>query len=276
LAEGDIKNDTKEIGNPYYDGLKFHRVIPDFMIQGGCPQGSGVGGPGYQFDDEFIDELRHDTPGILSMANSGPGTNGSQFFITHIATNWLDGKHTVFGKVTDGQDVVNQIKQDDIINKIEIIRVGKNANKWNAFKAFESFLDKKNESKKIFNEDLKEQLGSHITGMEKTSSGLYYIIDKEGSNKRPNKGDTVSVHYKGMLLDGTVFDSSYERDQPIEFPLGLGQVIPGWDEGISLISEGASAKFVIPSSLAYGSQGAGGVIPPDATLIFEVELIKIK
>mgnify|MGYP006085680101 FL=1 len=276
LAEGDIKNDTKEIGNPYYNGLKFHRVIPDFMIQGGCPQGSGVGGPGYQFDDEFIDELRHDTPGILSMANAGPGTNGSQFFITHIATNWLDGKHTVFGKVTDGQDVVNQIKQDDIINKIEIIRVGENANKWNAFKAFESFLDKKNESEKIFNQDLKEQLGSHIKGMEKTSSGLYYLIDKEGSDKRPNKGDTVSVHYKGMLLDGTVFDSSYERNQPIEFPLGLGQVIPGWDEGISLISEGASAKFVIPSSLAYGSQGAGGVIPPDATLIFEVELIKIK
>ena len=244
------------------------------MIQGGCPQGSGVGGPGYQFDDEFHSDLTHKGPGILSMANSGPGTNGSQFFITHIPTECLDRQYTVFGKVIEGMDIVNQIKQDDIINKIEIIRVSCRIGY--AFKAFESFLDKKNESKKIFNEDLKEQLGSHITGMEKTSSGLYYIIDKEGSNKRPNKGDTVSVHYKGMLLDGTVFDSSYERDQPIEFPLGLGQVIPGWDEGISLISEGASAKFVIPSSLAYGSQGAGGVIPPDATLIFEVELIKIK
>jgi len=276
LTEGNIKNDFKENGEPYYDGLKFHRVIPNFMIQGGCPKSNGIGGPGYQFDDEFTDKLKHDNPGVLSMANSGPGTNGSQFFITHIATNWLDGKHTVFGNVEKGQEIVNQIKQDDFINKIEIIRIGEKANEWDSVKAFENFLIKKNRQEEITNDVQKNQLADHIIGMEKTSSGLYFLINKKGNNKKPSKGDNVSVHYKGMLLDGTVFDSSYQRNQPIEFLIGVGQVIRGWDEGISLISEGASAKFVIPSNLAYGSQGAGVVIPPDSILVFEVELIKIK
>jgi cyclophilin family peptidyl-prolyl cis-trans isomerase len=143
LAEGAIKNNSKSIGDPYYDGQIFHRVIPDFMIQGGCPQSTGTGGPGYQFDDEFDDELKHDSAGVLSMANSGPGTNGSQFFITHIATNWLDGKHTVFGNVSEGQNVVDQINQGDVIKNIEIIRVGEDANKWNALNAFNYFLEKK-------------------------------------------------------------------------------------------------------------------------------------
>ena len=102
----------------YYDGLKFHRVIANFMIQGGCPLGTGTGGPGYNFKDEFDSSLRHDGPGVLSMANAGPGTNGSQFFITHVATPWLDGKHTVFGKIKSGQMVVDSIKQGDEIQKI--------------------------------------------------------------------------------------------------------------------------------------------------------------
>lgn len=275
LIEGKIKNDFKKNGESYYDGLKFHRVIPDFMIQCGCPMGTGVGGPGYQFADEFVDDLKHDVPGILSMANAGPGTNGSQFFITHIPTGWLDGKHTVFGNVVEGQEIVNQIKQGDILNNIDIIRIGDDAEKWNASMAFENFSNKKDKLNKLENESSKDKLGDHISGMEVTSSGLYYKITKEGNDNRPKKGDSVSVHYKGMLLDGTVFDSSYDRNQPIDFSIGVGQVIPGWDEGISMITEGSSAKFVIPSNLAYGSQGAGGVIPPDATLIFEVELIKI-
>lgn len=106
----------------YYDGLLFHRVIPDFMVQGGCPLGKGFGGPGYNFEDEFDSELRHDTPGVLSMANAGPGTNGSQFFITHVETSWLDGKHTVFGKVhgSTDQEVVNAIEMGDTINSITI------------------------------------------------------------------------------------------------------------------------------------------------------------
>jgi len=105
----------------YYNGLKFHRVIPDFMIQGGDPTGTGSGGPGYRFEDECTPELKHDKPGIFSMANAGPGTNGSQFFVTHVATPWLDGKHTVFGSVTKGQDIVNAVAAGDKIVSIEIL-----------------------------------------------------------------------------------------------------------------------------------------------------------
>ena len=132
LSEGKIKNSQKEIDIPYYDGLKFHRVIADFMIQTGCPNGTGTGDPGYKFDDEFHPELRHDKPGILSMANSGAATNGSQFFITHVPTNWLDDKHTVFGEVIDGLNIVNEIQQDDLIESITIVRVGDDAEKWNS------------------------------------------------------------------------------------------------------------------------------------------------
>src|SRR5210317_604885 len=139
LAEGNLENGHQPQGTPYYNGLNFHRVIPDFMIQGGCPQRSGTGGPGYQFDDEFHPELRHDRPGVLSMANAGPGTNGSQFFITHVPTPWLDGKHTVFGFVEEGQDVVDSIVQDDAITSIVIERIGDQAQAWNAIEAFRNF-----------------------------------------------------------------------------------------------------------------------------------------
>jgi len=115
-----VANFEKLVGQKFYDGLVFHRVIPDFMVQGGCPQGRGTGGPGYQFEDEFHPELKHDAPGVLSMANSGPNTNGSQFFITHVPTPWLDGKHSVFGKVLEGQDVVDSIAQGDQIKTVQI------------------------------------------------------------------------------------------------------------------------------------------------------------
>lgn len=116
-----VANFEKLVGKGYYDGLKFHRVIENFMIQGGCPEGTGTGGPGYNFEDEFDPTLKHDGPGVLSMANAGPNTNGSQFFITHVATPWLDGKHSVFGRVIgDGQKVVDKIRQGDKIEKIAI------------------------------------------------------------------------------------------------------------------------------------------------------------
>ena len=275
LAEGTLANEVKSNGTPYYDGLNFHRVIPDFMIQGGCPQGSGVGGPGYQFDDEIDPSLRHDKAGILSMANAGPGTNGSQFFITHVPTPWLDGKHTVFGCVVEGQEIVDSIAQGDTIDKIEIQRVGKDAQDWDAIAAFNDFNQMAQARIEAQMAKQVEELEKVSAGFQQTASGLRYQIIQEGAGEQATAGKTVSVHYKGQLLDGTVFDSSYKRQQPIDFVLGQGQVIPGWDEGVSLLKVGDKARFVIPSDLAYGSRGAGGVIPPDAALLFDVELVAV-
>jgi peptidyl-prolyl cis-trans isomerase A (cyclophilin A) len=276
LAEGNLENSAKPQGVPYYNGLKFHRVIPDFMIQGGCPQGIGSGGPGYSFEDEFHPTLKHNKPGVLSMANSGPASNGSQFFITHVPTNWLDNKHTIFGQVVDGQDIVDAIAQGDIIDALEIVRVGEEAEKWNAIEAFRTFegnRQKKIEDAKRASEEKMEELAA---GFEKTDSGLRYKMIQKGAGKNAENGKVVSVHYTGQLEDGKVFDSSYPRKKPIEFPLGQGNVIEGWDEGIALLQVGDKARFVIPPHLGYGTSGAGGVIPPNATLIFDVELMDVK
>lgn len=275
LAEGKQENKVKGQGEPYYDGLKFHRVIPDFMIQGGCPLGTGTGDAGYKFDDEFHPDLKHSEPGVLSMANAGPGTNGSQFFITHVPTPWLDNKHTVFGHVASGQEVVDAIAQGDVIETLEIVRVGEEAENWNAVEAFEKF---KSSGEERLAEEKKRQaaeLDKVSAGFESTESGLRYKIIQKGNGAKAEKGNKVSVHYEGSLLSGQVFDSSYKRNEPIDFQLGVGQVIPGWDEGIGLLQVGDKARFVIPSELAYGSAGAGGVIPPNAPLLFDVELMGV-
>ncbi|GGF25166.1 peptidylprolyl isomerase [Flavobacterium limi] len=276
LAEGNMENRVKPQGQKFYDGLTFHRVIPDFMIQGGCPKGTGMGDPGYKFDDEFHPSLKHDRPGILSMANSGPGSNGSQFFITHVPTSWLDNKHSVFGHVIEGQDVVDAVAQGDALETLEIIRVGEEAQKWNAIEAFIALKGarlKREAALKAESEAKMEQLAA---GFDKTESGLRYKMIQKGNGKKAEAGKTVSVHYEGSLENGKVFDSSYPRKKPIEFRLGQGQVIEGWDEGIALLQVGDKARFVIPSDLAYGPSGAGGVIPPHATLIFDVELMDVK
>jgi peptidyl-prolyl cis-trans isomerase A (cyclophilin A) len=274
LAEGSIENKQKSIGETYYNGLKFHRVIDNFMIQGGCPLGIGSGGPGYEFEDEIDSSLVHDGPGILSMANAGPGTNGSQFFITHVATPWLDGKHTVFGKVVQGQDVVNAIVQNDTIQTISILRKGEKAQKFDAPKVFEKAktdlaqkLEKEREAMAAKAEEMKKEFDNV------TSSGLRYKVVKEGTGEKPKATSYVTVHYTGSFLDGKVFDSSIQRGEPIEF--SLNQVIPGWSEGLQLMKEGATYKFYIPYSLAYGERGYPGAIPPKSDLIFDVELIKI-
>jgi FKBP-type peptidyl-prolyl cis-trans isomerase len=246
------------------------------MIQGGCPLGTGTGNPGYQFDDEFHSDLKHDTPGVLSMANAGPGTNGSQFFITHIPTPWLDGKHTVFGNVTEGQSIVDSIAQGDALDAVDIIAVGAEAEAFQAVEAFRSFEGSREANLAEEKAAIEAELDKLATGFEKTESGLRYQILQNGTGTQATKGATVSVHYKGQLTDGTVFDSSYKRKEPIEFALGMGQVIAGWDEGVSLLKVGDKARFVIPSNLGYGSRGAGGAIPPNANLIFDVELVSVK
>lgn len=276
LAEGNMENSVKPQGTKYYDGLKFHRVIDNFMVQGGCPQGTGTGNPGYSFEDEFHADLKHDKPGILSMANSGPATNGSQFFITHVETPWLDNKHTVFGNVIEGQDVVDAIAQDDILELVEIIKVGEAAESFNAIEAFRSFEGTREEKLAEAKKQMDTELDKIAVGFKKTNSGLRYQIIQKGTGKKAVKGNNISVHYKGQLVDGTVFDSSYQRKQPIDFQVGIGLVIKGWDEGLQLMQVGDKARLVIPSELAYGSQGAGGVIPPNATLIFDVELMDVK
>jgi FKBP-type peptidyl-prolyl cis-trans isomerase len=275
LCEGEMKNSSKDLGVPYYKNLKFHRVINDFMVQAGCPLGTGTGNPGYKFDDEFHPELKHDKAGILSMANAGPGTNGSQFFITHVPTAWLDNKHTVFGSVLEGMDIVNTIEQGDEIIDIKISRVGDEANSFNALKSFNDFNESAIQREKEIKENNLKNLNNISKGFEVTSSGLRYKITDKGNGNSAVVGKNVKVHYKGQLIDGTVFDSSFKRNEPIEFTLGIGQVIKGWDEGLSLLSEGDKARFIIPSDLAYGETGAGGVIPPNANLIFDVELVSV-
>lgn len=281
LAEGTINFKNRDPGKPYYDGLKFHRVIKGFMIQGGDPFGTGTGGPGYQIPNEIDPSLRHSGPGVLAMANAGPDTNGSQFYITHAATPHLDGKYTVFGHVVEGQDVVDAIQQNDRIIHVVIVRKGKKAEKFKAdqgsfdrlYKTAMETLEKKKgaaraEDLKIINEKWPEA--------KETRSGIRYIIEKEGNGKRPASGSEVSVNYTGSLLNGQVFDSSYSRKKPIEFVAGAGRVIPGWDETVLLMAEGEKRVVIIPPELAYGSSGAGGVIPPNAYLVFEMELVEIK
>lgn len=281
LSEGTISNSAKPAGTPYYDGLTFHRVIANFMIQGGDPQGTGSGGPGYNFADEFVPTLKHTGPGILSMANAGPGTNGSQFFITHVATPWLDGAHTIFGKVVTGQNVVDAIAQNDKMETITIHRFGSEAKKFEANdKAFTAYKEaniaKQKEAMKSAQVEFEKWVLTNYPTAKRTNSGLWYVVEKEGTGAPAVAGKTVAVHYSGKLTNGNEFDNSYNRGEPISFTLGMGQVIPGWDEGIGLMSVGAKYKLIIPSELGYGKRGAGGVIPPNATLIFDTELISVK
>jgi peptidyl-prolyl cis-trans isomerase A (cyclophilin A) len=275
LAEGTLENNVTEVGTPYYDGLTFHRVIADFMVQGGDPTGSGAGGPGYQFEDEIHPELKHNRPGTLSMANAGPATNGSQFFITHGPTDWLDGKHTVFGYVTEGQEVVDAIAQGDHMDKVEIVRVGAEAEAWDASEIFTTARSAAEQAAREAQEKADAAIADLKSGAQKTESGLMYIVHEEGKGPKPAAGQNVKVHYELKLADGMVVDSSYSRGTPLEIPIGVGRVIPGWDEGIQLLNEGSKATLIVPSDLGYGPSGAGGVIPPNATLIFKVELVKV-
>ncbi|MBK6835179.1 MAG: peptidylprolyl isomerase [Bacteroidetes bacterium] len=290
LAEGTIKNTAKAEGVPYYNGVKFHRIIPGFMIQGGCPLGNGSGDPGYAFADEMDKESelakKGYVRGTLAMANRGPNTNGSQFFIIH-KDYPLPPSYTIFGNVVKGIEVVDSIinsprngsdlpLQDQTITSITILRKGKEAETFNAAKTFETaqaelvkkIQEKQNAEKAAFAKMLAEKFPT----AKVTASGLAYITEKEGEGANPTASSSVTVHYTGTLLDGKKFDSSLDKGQPITFP--LNRVIPGWTEGIQLMKKGGKIKLIIPPNLGYGSQNVGGgLIPPNSTLVFDVELI---
>ena len=301
LAEGKnpfVSNEFK--GKPFYDGLKFHRVIPDFMVQCGDPMGDGTGGPGYKFKDEFHPDLTHSKAGILSMANAGPSTNGSQFFITHKETPWLDNMHTVFGEVVEGLEVINTIETDDVIEKITIIRIGNAAKKFDAVKIFKNYYysvakeikEAEEKAQQITENKIKEITTLKATGT-KTKSGLVYQIIKKGTEKKPANGTQVLIHYAGYLENGQLFDTSYEdvaklygkfdqnranQNGYAGFPVTIGNLpfIPGFNEGVNLMNYGDKLMLYIPSNLGYGEQGAGDAIPPNANIIFEVELLENK
>ncbi len=313
LAEGEsTMADEQYRDKPFYDGLVFHRVIGDFMIQGGDPEGTGTGGPGYKFPNEIVDTLTHNSAGILSMANSGPNSNGSQFFITLKETPWLNGLHTVFGEVVKGQDVIDAIGkletgpndrplEDVVMQEVKIIRKGKGAKNFNASEVLSEELQVFQAEAEAKNKEMEEKRAANLQHYEEIKaqakeleSGLKYTILEEGEGPQPQQGDTVRVNYKGYLSSGDLFDTNIaevaeeagtlnERRQQMggyaPMPMLYSKdapMIPGFKEGVQQMQVGDKAVLFIPSHLGYGDRGAPPVIPPSADLIFEVELVDIK
>jgi cyclophilin family peptidyl-prolyl cis-trans isomerase len=307
LAEGKntfVKNEKLK-GKPFYNGLIFHRVIPNFMIQSGDPLANGSGTAGYSFKDE-ISDLKHSKAGILSMANSGPNSNSSQFFITHKETPWLDGIHTVFGEVVSGMEIVNKIAQNDTIKSVVITRKGKLAKRFDAVKTFSDYMNQKivEEAKQAqilaekklkllkIQTDKTKFFDSQKLQATKTASGLEYVMLSKGEGQKPVLGSTIYIYYAGYFEDGNLFDSNYEaivknylQYNPAKalageykpFPFVYGDkkgLIAGFLEGVNLMSFGDKMLLFIPSNLAYGQKGAGGIIKPNTNLIFELELVE--
>ena len=303
LAEGTNEQVVDSLkGKPYYDGIIFHRVLKDFMVQCGDPTGTGEGNPGYKFKDEFPKDekgnllLKHDKSGILSMANSGPRTNGSQFFITHKETSWLDGKHTVFGNVVEGQSVVDSIAENDIIEKVEIIKIGKAAKKFKAAKEFSKYMEEqavKTERLKAVADAKLKYFDENVTKTKELASGLKIVITETVNGKFPVMGAKVKVNCAGYFADGKLFWTTYKDvaelydmyDENQEKRGGYSpmdavysneaKLIPGFREGMQKMRVGDKAMLFIPSHLGYGAQGAGGVIPPNTDLVFEIELVEV-
>lgn len=291
LAEGKFTALDSIYNKPFYDSLKFHRVIQKFMIQGGDPDGNGSGGPKHRFFDEVETDLKHDKAGILSMANSGANTNGSQFFITHNATPHLDGRHTVFGHVIKGQDVVDSIEQNDYILHLKIIRKGIEARKWDATEVFKHVYDsiqtKIDEEKKLmekiksmtkeeYNSFFFEEVLQKEPNAIQTQSGLIYILLNPGNSEKIKAGNLISLHYKGTFFkDGKQFDSSYDRNTPLDFAFKTNRMIPGFEEGLEMLGKKGKVKLYIPYHLAYGEQGREGAMPAYSDLVFDIEILNV-
>ncbi|RKW14903.1 MAG: peptidylprolyl isomerase [Capnocytophaga sp.] len=297
-------------GKHYYDGTKSHRVIKNFMLQAGDRTATGMGDPGYKFADEFVDTLTFTKKGQLAMANSGPATNGSQFFITEKATEWLNFRHAIFGQVIQGEDVISKItdeqtsKEDSrpknpvIIKKIEIIRVGKDAQKWDAPKVFDAFMKEQNaKAQKL--ESQKEKNLALMAEQEAKAvaqpSGIKILKLKEGNGVKPQIGSNVLVNYAGFLrATGDLFDTNiaeiakendaYDAARAADPQYGYipyawkyspeEGLIAGFKEALLSMKVGDRVRVFIPSALAYGKEGFGnGVIPPDADLVFEIEIV---
>jgi cyclophilin family peptidyl-prolyl cis-trans isomerase len=271
-------------GKPYFNGIRFHRVIPNFMIQGGDPTGTGQGNAGYKFPDEFpIDSLgnliyKHNSKGILSMANSGPKTNSSQFFITYKATPWLDRKHSVFGKVEKGIDILDSIQQNDTILNVNIIRVGKFAKKFNAAKVFETELTNVEVKEKEYSEKLEKLKKDFLKqkGIEKavkTNSGLKFLELKKGTGKKFNRATTASMYYSVYLASGKLIQSIDSTKEPFVFTLDKQPMIAGVTEALLEMREGDKKRLFIPYYLGYGEK-VYGPFPEKSDIVFDIELIK--
>lgn len=308
LAEGN--NDMVDSiykGKKYFNGLIFHRVIKDFMIQGGDPLGNGSGNPGYKFPDEFVDTLKHSKKGILSMANGGPDTNGSQFFITLKETPWLDGKHTVFGEIVIGQNIIDTLglvettKPGDvpvdsiIIDEVNILRVG-NVNLASFNSKIESIEKEKQEMEVRIKKVATETAAGFVTLREKAEelpSGLKILFTEKGDGVKPTEGSKILMNYSGYLENGTLFDSNrpevakkYEvfdhrrsdgggyAPVPSDYSKDA-RLIPGFREGLLMLSVGDKVTLFIPAHLGYGERGYPPLIPSNADLVFELELVEI-
>ena len=276
LAEGSFSKD----GRPYYDGVSFHRVEPGFVIQGGDPTGTGRGWPGYEFPNEIVPELGFGSAGVLGMANAGPDTNGSQFFITLGAANHLNGGYTVFGRVAAGMDAVRAIRKGDLMKRVTIARKGAKAASFKADKArfdadLAAYASGAAERAKAAVDKQFAAVKDRIPGMSLGADGLWRKSLTAGSGAKPAAGSTVRILYTLTLADGRRLDSTADRgNQPLEFRLGGGQVIPGFDKAVAAMSYGERCMVAIPPELGYGSRGAGGVVPPNAVLVFEIELLR--